>query len=250
MSITPELSNFAISPVPSITKSFGSLTTAKTTVSGEGMATWLIEDFNGITRSLTTTAYYVPEATIRLFSPQVCINGDPSNSSLFLDSTGVALTLTCGTILRFPLQEGSNLPIMLTQKALNKPKSKCAHVATPNPIINALQFLTSTTYTVFMTGPLLHYVDEPSVFTSPSASEDAVFKQSNINLSPEQRELLLWHYQLGHINIKHVKSLLQKNALENHGLSSLVITNAHTVINVCAQFVNTPSRKDNNHLKT
>ena len=45
---------------------------------------------------------------------------------------------------------------------------------------------------------------------SPSSSEDAVFKQTNINLSPEQRELLLWHYRLGHINIKHVQSLLQK----------------------------------------
>ena len=56
MSITPELSYFAIIPVPSTTKSLGSLTTAKTTVSGEGKATWLIEDFNGVTRSLTTTA--------------------------------------------------------------------------------------------------------------------------------------------------------------------------------------------------
>ena len=69
MSITPKLSDFAITPVPSTTKSLGSLTTAKTTVSGEGKATWLIEDFNGVTRSLTTTAYYVPEATICLFSP-------------------------------------------------------------------------------------------------------------------------------------------------------------------------------------
>ena len=97
MSITPELSDFAIFPVPSSTKSLCSLTTAKTTVSGEGKAARLIEDFNGITRSLTKPAYYVPEATIRLFSPQVYINKNPANSSLFLDSEGVALTLTCGT---------------------------------------------------------------------------------------------------------------------------------------------------------
>ena len=61
-----------------------------------------------------------------------------------------------------------------------------------------------------MTGTLLHSVDGPSVMVSPSAAEDAVFKQANINLSPEQKELLLWHYRLGHINIKHVQSLLQK----------------------------------------
>ena len=40
--------------------------------------------------------------------------------------------------------------------------------------------------------------------------KDAVFKQSNANLTYEQRKLLLWHYRLGHINIKHVQSLLQK----------------------------------------
>ena len=103
------------------------------------MATWLIEDFNGITRSLSTTAYYVPEATIQLFSLQVYINENSTNSSLLLDSKGIAMTLTCGTILRFPLQKGSNLPIMLTQKALNESTSKCgAHIAIPNPIVNAL----------------------------------------------------------------------------------------------------------------
>ena len=49
MSITPELTDFAITPIPSTTKSLGSLTTAKTTVAGESKATWMIEDFNGVT---------------------------------------------------------------------------------------------------------------------------------------------------------------------------------------------------------
>ena len=43
MSITPELYDFAITPVSFTTKFLGSLTTAKTTVSGEGKAMWLIE---------------------------------------------------------------------------------------------------------------------------------------------------------------------------------------------------------------
>ena len=127
-----------------------------------------------------------------------------------MDSGGVALTLTCGTILRFPLQKGSNLPIMRTQEALNKPKSKCVHVPIRNPSINAMQFLCSTTYVIFMTGTILHSVDEPLVMVSSLAAEDVVFKQANISLSPEQKELLLWHYRIGRINIKHVQSLLQK----------------------------------------
>ena len=156
MSITPELSDFTMAPVPFTTKSLGSLTTAKTTVSGEGKATWLIEDCNGVIGSLTTTAYYVPDATIRRFSPQVYIEENPTTYSLFLDSKGIALSLTCGTILPVPLQKGSNLPIMLTQKALNQPKSTCVHVPFVDPLINVIQFLCTTTYEIFLTGTLFH----------------------------------------------------------------------------------------------
>jgi hypothetical protein len=46
------------------------------------------------------------------------------------------------------------------------------------------------------------------VFQSPL--DDAVFKKANYNLSTAQQELLLWHYRLGHINLSHVQSLLQK----------------------------------------
>ena len=52
----------------------------------------------------------------------------------------------------FSLQKGSNLPIMLTQKALNQPKSTCVHVPFFNPVINEMQFLCTTTYEIFMTG--------------------------------------------------------------------------------------------------
>jgi hypothetical protein len=41
-------------------------------------------------------------------------------------------------------------------------------------------------------------------------NDDAVLKQANSNLSPEQKELLLWHYRLGHIGIAQVQSLLQR----------------------------------------
>jgi hypothetical protein len=34
--------------------------------------------------------------------------------------------------------------------------------------------------------------------------------KANSNLSPEQKDLLLWHYRLGHIGISRVQSLLQK----------------------------------------
>ena len=119
---------------------------------------------------------------------------------------GVELTFTCRTILRFLLQKGSNLPIMLTEQALHKPKSTCAHVPPYIQIISSPHFLCSKTYVIFVTSTLLHSVDEQSVFTS--SSEDAVLKQANIKISPEQGKLLLWYYRLAYINIKNIQFLL------------------------------------------
>jgi len=42
-------------------------------VCGKGEVFWDIEDFYGTCRSVITDAYFVPSATIRLFSPQVYI---------------------------------------------------------------------------------------------------------------------------------------------------------------------------------
>ena len=95
MCITPVLSNFTSPPVTSANKLLGSLTTASTTGAGKGKATWMINDFHGITQQLITTAYHVHDATIHLFSPQVYIDENPINSSLCSDSTGIALILTC-----------------------------------------------------------------------------------------------------------------------------------------------------------
>ena len=96
----------------------------------------------------------------------------PPYQRILLEARDVqhSLTFTCGTIFRFPIQKESNLPIMLSQEALNKPKSKCVHVTIRNPIINAMQFLCSTTHAIFMTGILLHYVDKPSVLVTSSAA--------------------------------------------------------------------------------
>jgi hypothetical protein len=68
--ITPSLSDFTSKPTQPDTVTLGSLNTVQTKVSGQGPIEWDIEDVNGVYKKLRTTSYYVPEATIRLFSPQ------------------------------------------------------------------------------------------------------------------------------------------------------------------------------------
>jgi hypothetical protein len=209
-SITPLLSDFTSTPSSPDTKSLGSLTSASTTVTGQGPIEWNIEDVHGVRRPLPTTAYLVPTATIRLFSPQVYIKENPKTANLYLNASGIKLTMACGTILSFPIQAGSNLPMMLTQEALTNDRltsCKPVHVASRVSYLNILAFACTSTYDRFAQDSSFK-LSTANAFQSPF--DDAVFKKTNWNLTSAQQELLLWHYRLGHINLPHVQSLLQK----------------------------------------
>jgi hypothetical protein len=88
--ITPSLSDFTSKPTKPDTATLGSLTTIQTKVSGQGPIDWDIEDVNGVYKKLRTVSYYVPEATIRLFSPQAYFKSNPSGR-LTLDIDGITL---------------------------------------------------------------------------------------------------------------------------------------------------------------
>ena len=206
-SITPTLTDFT-GPLqkPNIS-SLGSLTSVKTPVDGQGPISWHIEDSNGVRSKIDTTAYYVPSATIRLFSPQVYTTANKT-ASLHLDHTGLSLTLSNGVTVNFPIQHSNNLPFMLTSKAIaDRQKSfKSQHLASSDSFQTITGFLFSSTHDCFRTS-VVDYVTA-STFLSPA--DDAIFKKSNWNLDSAQKELLRWHYKLGHINMFHVQSLLRK----------------------------------------
>jgi hypothetical protein len=118
-SITPVHSDFISTIQPSNVHVLNNIS-GTTAVVGHGTIEWNIQDANGVVNPIQTSAYYVPQATIRLFSPQVYIKEDKSNTSeMTLKNNGVHLVLSCGTSLFFPINCGSNLPIMLTETALN-----------------------------------------------------------------------------------------------------------------------------------
>jgi hypothetical protein len=200
--ITPSLSDFTSKPTKPDTAILGSLTTTvQTKVSGQGPIEWDIEDVNGVYKKLRTTAYYVPEATIRFFSPQAYFKSNPSGR-LTLDIDGVTLHMPCGTDLKFPIQPRSNLPIMLTQQTLHRSSSsnlKSSHKPSLNTISNILSFICSTTYDNFEHGTIFHSHHAGAM--AAVINDNTILKQASSNLSPEQKELLLWHYRLGHIGI-------------------------------------------------
>jgi hypothetical protein len=144
-----------------------------TPVCGQGLVLWPIEDVDGVRRSITTDAYYVPDAGIRLFSPQAYI-GKNKTSMLICDSNGIRFTLKCGTVLRFPFNNSNNLPFMLTESSLKAQKNSHSHLLSSSlGIYNSLL-------------------------------DRSIFNRDNFNLNPAQQELLKWHCRWCHCDLNWV----------------------------------------------
>ena len=122
-----------------------------TSVHGSGKIEWDIEDQLGKRDTITTTAYHVPKANIRLFSPQVYIQeqsgASEHESSLLLNSKGITLGLGNGNTLSFPIQAGSTLPIMLTHTAIHPaPSTLPTHRRQFGNFNNFITFVGSSTF--------------------------------------------------------------------------------------------------------
>jgi len=152
-----------------------------TAVCGQGTVVWPIEDVVGVRRSITTDAYYVPDAGIRLFSPQDYIRKNKT-AALVCNCDGIRFTLKCGTILRFPFNKSNNLPFMLTQASLRQQKSH---------LLSSIQTMTS-----------------PGIYNS--LLDRSIFNRDNFNLNPAQQELLKWHCRWCHCDLNRVRMILAK----------------------------------------
>ena len=122
-SVTPVLNDFIKPPGVPDTKSMEGLNGNKTEIRGSGTVTWDIEDVNGSRDTLQTHCYFIPSATIRLFSPQVYLaeqhQKGNEHCNMTLTHCNITLLLSNYTKLIFPIQAGSKLPMMLTHETLH-----------------------------------------------------------------------------------------------------------------------------------
>ena len=148
-----------------------------TKVHGVGQVKWTVRDVFGTTRIIKTQAYYVPEATVRLFSPQTYFR-EQQKGHLQLDHSRTTLELHDGSVLHFPYNATNNLPLMLPTEP--------SHVG-----------LTFDDATVLGDGHSVH-------------NYMSVADESNQNLTRAQKELLLWHWKLGHANLQWIQTLCRE----------------------------------------
>ena len=173
-SLTPTINDF-ITPIrPSKTKLSG--LEGETVVAGVGTVEWIIQDVNGLIQKIRCEAFYVPQAQIRLFSPQQYFM-QHCGGHLYMDEQKTLLTCVNGAVMQFPYDQGSRLPMMLTRDALMEPPTQAGLS------LEECQFLATT-----------HAL--PSIVDT-----------TNLNLTSSQKELLLWHQKLGHANMSWLQSL-------------------------------------------
>jgi hypothetical protein len=176
-------------------------------IEGKGLISWDIIDENGRKCTITTDAYYVPSATIRLYSPQFHFSENRAGK-LIVTHCGVSLHLpsavnsTASSSVSFPFNSMSMLPLMLP--------------ATHPHFINALfgsPLLTPQAVHTF--NPLLRELPLVETFDFVAQAEDLLAllnDNSSSNLSTAQRELRLLHNKMGHIHMKRLQKLLHHDA--------------------------------------
>ena len=148
-----------------------------TKVHGVGKVEWTVRDVFGATRTIKTQVYYVLDATVRLFSLQTYFR-EQQKGHLRLDHSSTTLQLHDGSLLQFPYNTNNNLPLMLP--------------AVPHHI--SLTFDDASTLG-----------DGHSVHNYMSVADE-----SNQNLTSMQKELLLWHWKLGHANLQWIQTLCRE----------------------------------------
>ena len=163
-----------------------------------GNVAWTVRDVFGATRTIKTQAYYVPDAIVRLFSPQTYFR-EQQKGYLRLDHSSTTLQLSDGSLLQFPYNTNNNLPLMLP--------------AEPHHI--GLTFDDASTLG-----------DGHSVHNYMSVADE-----TNQNLTSAQKELLLWHWKLGHANFQWVQTLCCEPTTSRR---CFALTTKHPKVSSCA----------------
>ena len=135
---------------------------------------------------LPTNTYLIPLAHIRLFSPQVYLN-QMNQGEVVLNPQGYLLHLPGGRSYLTPYNTTNNIPLLHSLPISDTP-----------PCVSALPLFSSNSL-------------------SPSIISTSVADESNQNLSPSQKELLIWYWRLGHAYFKLIQSLMKlRTFLDNN----------------------------------
>ena len=199
------LSDFITGKYTTASRSWESLT-GTTKVLGHEPVHWRFLDSNDNSQDLYPQVQHIPDAGIRLFSPQqyfVAYQG----GSLFLDKHGCNLTLPNGNSFGIPYNRRNNLPML-------SPLSSASSVSGCTKSLFSFQDLSSSALTLSLTD------------------------ETNQNITSPQKELLVWHWRLGHLGFGWIQYLMSPRSFryptgEITSANPVIITKHSTTRKCC-----------------
>lgn len=201
MSVTPLRSDFEGElETPSISSLRGLKDEVK--VIGIGKVSWNVYDLHGVVRTIKTKAYLVPEGNIRLLSPQTYFQENGTVSGR-ITAQGIELETSDGTIMHFPYECNSNLPLMLTRRQ------------------------STVVGLTYYDGEFLS--SQHQVRACLSVADEA----NHQNITAAQKELLLWHQRLAHANFQWVQWLASTPRDQTDNRSERILETKHAKVSSC-----------------
>ena len=179
-SVTPFRDDFVDKMIPLKNETVDGITETAS-IEGVGTVEWKVFDDVGNPGTIRTFAYFMPKAKIRLFSPQKYFQERKFDGPCVLTRKGCLLTLEDGTKLSFDYDVFNNLPLGKT-----RPPSTSALSSVLDPLPEGVNVNT-----------LLHH-------------------ECNQNLTRSQKDLLNWHWRLGHASQTRVQGLMRKHPVTGH----------------------------------
>ena len=152
-------------------------------IKGVGMVQWTVRDYHGIVGTIITRAYLVPQASIRLFSPQTYFKeNEGKGTEAKMNENGISVRTASDDLMFFPYNCCNNLPIMLPDWTDSHPHLDDVDVH-----------------------GLVEQVDQVN----------QILDDQNLNLTKEEKELLLWHQRLGHVGFTWLQTLMRPTKYES-----------------------------------
>ena len=170
LSLTPRLTDFVTGVKPCPSHPCLKQLTSEVKVEGMGTVRWTLNDAFGNAAVVETTALYVPQAEVRLLSPQTWFS-ETNAGSLTIDKDGCSLYHPLlHTEFFWNHHQHSNLPVVPVAAEGQAYKTSWKPAA-------------------------------------PDRIHVSLMDEVNANLSAASKELLLWHCKLGHAGFAVIKAL-------------------------------------------
>ena len=175
ISITPDLSDFhgPVTPPGKITQLKGIAKGLQ--IKGQGEVSWAVHDQFGNLRIIKVPAYHVPNIKVRLLSTTSLLQTYP-DETITIEPNRLTLSGVANDSNRGPVTANVN-------PQNNLPTSEAYNGTDPFKAADALVSIVNTVH------------------------------EQNLNLTEAEKELLRWHYRLGHVGFKKVQFLLRSGVV-------------------------------------